>query len=52
MKRLSHLITPEKITIEFCKECIYDAAQHKTKRRTVSRILDRIASCRITTSKL
>lgn len=22
MKRLSHLITPEKITIEFCKECI------------------------------
>ena len=42
MKRLSHLITPEKITIEFCKECIYDAAQHKTKRRTVSRILDRI----------
>lgn len=42
IKRLNHLITTDKVTIDFCKENILAAAKGKHKRHDVKRILDTI----------
>lgn len=42
MKRIGYLITPDKITEEFCRRIIIKAAKGKTKRRAVVRILSNI----------
>lgn len=40
MKRIGYLITPEKITTDYCKAIILKAAKFKTKRRNVKKVLN------------
>lgn len=42
MKRMKNLITPEKITLEFCKQCIREASVGKANRHNVKVVLDNI----------
>lgn len=42
IKRLNHLITVDRVTIDFCKENILVAAKGKHKRHDVKRILNNI----------
>ena len=39
MKRIGNLITEETITIDFCKQAIYNAAKNKTRRTNVMKVL-------------
>ena len=42
MKRIGYLITEETITVDFCKEVIYEASKRKRKRDNVMRVLNNI----------
>lgn len=42
VKRMKNLITPEKITLEFCKQCIREASVGKANRHNVKVVLDNI----------
>lgn len=42
IKRIGYLITEEKITIDFCKQAIFEAAKRKKKRKSIMKVLDNI----------